>query len=171
MSSTRCSAMSVFSSGAPARCTRWPDHEGDHEWGDPSATGDVDPRDPPKRCSFVLAGWFTASGQPMRCTLAARHDGPCKWEPRRTYEQAMHAVQTGVAMNIDLDPRESAPKHLRVGVNSALLNQAAIARLLIARGVFTEAEYIEAITAEANKEAEMYEALLSKHFGRPVKLG
>lgn len=90
---------------------------------------------------------------------------------KKTYEEAMHAVQSGVAMEIQKDPHSIEPKHLRVGINSALCDSAAIAHLLIKKGVFTEEEYIEAVTEEANKEVERYEDMLSKMFGTKITLG
>jgi hypothetical protein len=84
---------------------------------------------------------------------------------KRTYEEALHAVQSGVKarmasdeMNgVPPDSRATSPKHLRVGINSALCDQAALAKLLIRKGVITEGEYRDAITDEANREADRYE--------------
>lgn len=89
------------------------------------------------------------------------------------YMKAIHAMQTGVAaeMNIPSTAPATSPKHLRVGVNSALINDAAVARLLIAKGVFTEEEYLNAVADEAEREKAIYEERLSKAYGRPVTLG
>jgi hypothetical protein len=80
-----------------------------------------------------------------------------------TYLEAMHGVQTGVKFEIESkDERNaSSPKHLRTGINSAMLNQAAIACLLIKKGIITEAEYLEEIRLWANNELDMFE----KHHG------
>ena len=47
------------------------------------------------------------------------------------YLKAAHAMQSGVAFKMHTDPSETQPKHLRVGVNSAMVEQSAIAKLLI----------------------------------------
>ncbi|AEA27888.1 hypothetical protein Psed_5761 [Pseudonocardia dioxanivorans CB1190] len=82
------------------------------------------------------------------------------------YEAAAHAMQTGVLAEMHregvpaehLDDRTSTGrKHLRVGVNSALVGQAAIASLLIAKGIFTIEEYTAALADEMEKEQRLYE--------------
>jgi len=88
-----------------------------------------------------------------------------------TYDEAAHGMQSGVAAKMQIDPSDTTPKHLRVGVNSALVNDAAVARLLIAKGVFTEAEYVAAVVEEMEREKQRYEQYLSDHYGRPVTLG
>ena len=73
------------------------------------------------------------------------------------YLQAAHAMQSGVAQTISLEASElhkqpagsagATPKHLRVGINSAMVNDRALAELLIAKGVFSTAEYHEALAS------------------------
>lgn len=41
-------------------------------------------------------------------------------ELRQEYASLCHAMQSGVAFKINIDPGETMPKHLRVGVNSAM---------------------------------------------------
>lgn len=86
------------------------------------------------------------------------------------YLAAMHAVQSGVAMDLQHDPASGTPKHLRVGVNSALVNQAALVRLLITKGLITEMEYMTALAEEAEAEQRRYEELLSKRHGGNIRL-
>lgn len=76
------------------------------------------------------------------------------------YAEHMHAVQTGVALDLHNDPTGGEPKHLRVGVNSAFVGIAALATLLIERGVFTLAEYAAANADEAEAEHLRYEQRL-----------
>lgn len=83
----------------------------------------------------------------------------------KSYLEAAHAMQTGVAMRMTRHPEEIDPKHLRVGVNSAMVNQAAIARLLIEKGIITEEEYEKAICAEMNAEAERYQKTIREELG------
>ena len=68
------------------------------------------------------------------------------------YERHAHRVQTAIAARMGLDPEnnDTKPKHLRVRLDR-------LARLLIAKGVFTESEYIAAITQAAADEADMHE--------------
>jgi len=86
------------------------------------------------------------------------------------YHDACHAMQSGVAYELERDPSSATPKHLRVGVNSALVNDAALVRVLIAKGVITEAEYAAAITEEMNAEVRRYEDRLSRSYGASITL-
>ena len=102
----------------------------------------------------------------MNPTLAAR------------YEQLCHAHQSGVKFDLENDPSNylAGPvsgrpdimriaKHLRVGIDGALVEQSAVARLLMEKGVFTEAEYHTAIIVAREQEVERYEKYLSEKFG------
>jgi hypothetical protein len=57
-----------------------------------------------------------------------------------------------------------------VGVNAAMTDQAGLVKLLIAKGVFTEDEYVDAIAASMEVEQQRYEKRLSDYYGKPVKL-
>jgi hypothetical protein len=91
-------------------------------------------------------------------------------ERKEKYLALMHAVQSGVAAKMDYDYGDTSLKHLRVGVNSAMIETAALAKLMLDRGLFTEEEYLDALIDRAQAEVEMYERELSKHYGRPVKI-
>lgn len=82
-------------------------------------------------------------------------------ELRARYEAALHAVQSGIAtkMAMGID-RECEPKHLRVGVNSALVDTGTIVRLLVSKGVFTSEEFYAALAENMETEAAMYERAL-----------
>ena len=75
-----------------------------------------------------------------------------------TYEQALHGMQSGVAYEHSNGSPDGSPKHLRVGINSAQVNNAALARLLIDKGIITMDEYVEAVRVEMVHELERYEA-------------
>lgn len=95
--------------------------------------------------------------------------------PQERYSAAMHAMQSGVKADIETDPNQrsqgaTTPKHLRVGLNGALADQGALAKLLIAKGIFTEAEYLEAVADAAEAERARYEQILTERFGKPVTL-
>lgn len=83
----------------------------------------------------------------------------------RTYLDLAHAMQSGVTMKMNYDPAETTPKHLRVGVNSAMCDHAALAGLLIAKGIITHEEYEQAIRAEMAREVARYEAWLNNRLG------
>ena len=90
---------------------------------------------------------------------------------QRRYAAAMHAVQSGVALTHSVNPTDGTPKHLRTGINSAMVSDAALARLLIDKGIMTEEEYLTALVAEAEAEVQRYEERLSAQFGRTIRLG
>lgn len=97
-----------------------------------------------------------------------------KHELERRWLAAGHAVQTGVKTDIELNGEDGAgasPKHLRTGVNMAMADHAALARLLVAKGVISDEEYRRAIAEGAEQEQERYEKMLSAQFGRKVTLG
>ena len=71
------------------------------------------------------------------------------------YFELCHAMQSGVASKMNYAPADTEPKHLRVGVTSALVSNGALVQLLI--------EFMEC-------EVKNYEAELSAHFGRDIKL-
>lgn len=56
-----------------------------------------------------------------------------------------HAVQTGIVIVNDLaDQRgECSPKHLRVGVNSALIDSSAVVKVLVEKGIITHIEFLQ----------------------------
>ncbi len=74
------------------------------------------------------------------------------------YQVATRRMQTGVAYKMGrCDGRETEPKHLRVGVNAAMSDHGGLVKLLIAKGVFTEEEYVAAIADQMEIEAASYE--------------
>lgn len=86
------------------------------------------------------------------------------------YQRALHGMQAGVAMKMNHDPKETEPKHLRVGINAAMSDQGALAQLLIRKGVITEAEYLQAIAQGMEHERSLYEQTLTGILGTNVKL-
>jgi len=87
------------------------------------------------------------------------------------YHQLAHAMQSGVAAEMNHHPQPTEPKHLRTGINSSLVNSSALGKLLIDKGLITELEYIQAIRDGMAEEVQRYEQRLSEHYGRPVHLG
>lgn len=85
---------------------------------------------------------------------------------------AAHAMQSGVAMEMEVDPDGSAtsPKHLRVGINAAMADHAGLAGLLISKGIITEAEYVAALAEKMEAEKARYEQLLSAKLRSKITL-
>ena len=98
-------------------------------------------------------------------------------DDRERWLAASHAMQSGVAAEMQLaqDHGErhpsTEPKHLRVGINNALCDHAALVKLLIAKGLITEAEYLKAIADAMEEEKQFYEKRLSNIYGKPITLG
>jgi hypothetical protein len=75
-------------------------------------------------------------------------------------------MQSGVAAKMDIDPAdEVTPKHLRVGINSSLVNSSSLASLLISKGIITELEYITAVADGMEDEKKAYEEYLREATG------
>ncbi|SNS53577.1 hypothetical protein SAMN06295912_108134 [Sphingomonas laterariae] len=81
-----------------------------------------------------------------------------------------HALQSGVAADHSLGSEDGSPKHLRVGVNMALVEGAAIAQLLIGKGLVSEDEWQAAHIIALEREVESYRRSLSERLGREVTL-
>jgi hypothetical protein len=83
---------------------------------------------------------------------------------KRNLEEAMHAMQSGVHATMmrmgGPGAGDTSPKHLRVGVNSAMVQVTALVRLLVKKGLITVAEYEAELVDEMNAEADRYEAEL-----------
>lgn len=86
------------------------------------------------------------------------------------YLAAVHAMQTGVAHDGERSAANLEPKHLRVGINVALCDHAALVALLITKGVISEEEYLVAITDQMEVEVRRYEADVSDRLGFKVVL-
>lgn len=74
----------------------------------------------------------------------------------KRYIAAVHAMQTGVALKIQRDPTEASPKHLRVGINSAMVETSALAKLLIEKGVITLDDWLKAVAVGMENEVKLY---------------
>lgn len=87
------------------------------------------------------------------------------------YYSAAGKMQAGIAFLMKKDATETQPKHLRVGINSALVEHCALARLLMQKGIITLDEYEKSIADEMENEAEKYQTLVSEAYGANVTLG
>jgi protein tyrosine/serine phosphatase len=91
-------------------------------------------------------------------------------EATERYLRAIHAMQTGVAYMQEYDQSEKDIKHIRVGVNSALVSGAALAQLLIEKGVITREEYHTAQADAMEEEVARYEKMLEEKLGVKITL-
>ena len=73
-------------------------------------------------------------------------------------QRLLHAMQTGIAFEHARGGRDGEPKHLRVGVNNALVEIAAICRLLIDKGIVKEEEVFQYIVGGLKEEVARYES-------------
>ena len=78
---------------------------------------------------------------------------------KERYARAAHAMQTGVAYEMNKGGRDPAtePKHLRVGINAAMADHEGLVRLLIRKGLITDEEYREAIADSMEAELKRYQ--------------
>jgi hypothetical protein len=86
------------------------------------------------------------------------------------YLAAAHAVQAGVQVELNDDPPSrsgsaASPKMLRTGINLAMVEHGALVRLLIAKGLITNEEYMTELVAGVEDEQRQYEERLSSRFG------
>jgi hypothetical protein len=86
------------------------------------------------------------------------------------YESALHGIQTAMLFQIErlgLNRAGADPKHLRTGINGAMSDHGALVGLLIEKGVFTSAEYFEAIAASMETELARCSADTRRKCGLP----
>lgn len=84
----------------------------------------------------------------------------------------LHAMQTGVSVDHQTQPssQEAHNKHLRVGVNNALLETSALVLALERAGILSKVEFAKALEELVEQEVKRYEKLLSARLGYPVTL-
>jgi len=83
------------------------------------------------------------------------------------YKALSHAMQSGVAMEMNYNEGATSPKHLRVGVNCALVETGALANLLIEKGLATRDEVAAALEANMQREVERYKRTISERLATP----
>ena len=86
------------------------------------------------------------------------------------YRAALHAMQSGVAMVMNYNPKSTDPKHLRTGVNSAMVETSTLAQLLIDKGVITSEEFASMLADKMEAEVQLYVQDIEKHTGKRVIL-
>ncbi len=91
-------------------------------------------------------------------------------EKRERYLALCHAMQTGVAYEMERHPQPTQPKHLRVGVNTAMVEHAALVDLLIRKGLLTRDEYFDMLLVAMEREVHLYEQRLAQEYGAKITL-
>ncbi len=91
-------------------------------------------------------------------------------EDMNRYYCALHAMQTGVGTMIGIDPQDMTPKHMRVGINSSMVEDATLVKLLIQKGIITQDEYEKALADEMEAEVERYKQKIKERTGIEVDL-
>lgn len=120
--------------------------------------------------------------QQMECNAKASDHSPTGKETRMTEQELMeerkreylalaHAMQSGVGMMMNVDPKDTQPKFLRTGINTAMSDHGALVNLLVEKGLITELEYYTHMCFFMRNEVRSYELKLSEHFGRRIQLG
>lgn len=92
----------------------------------------------------------------------------------REYARLNHAMMTGIGYDLEYNPQQAEDKHVRSGINSALVSHSALAKLLMAKGLITELEYWQAVIKELRNEVKSYEdkleSILEKRTGNRTKI-
>jgi hypothetical protein len=92
-------------------------------------------------------------------------------DAKARYIRAAQAMQSGVAMMMNINPKQTTGKHLRVGINSSMVDHAGLVALLIEKGIITDEEYLSKIADAMEREVTLYEAELALHIGAEITLG
>lgn len=93
---------------------------------------------------------------------------------QQRYLDACHAMQTGVKYEMEkeslrgVEPGATSPKHLRVGVNSALVSHGALVKLLVDKGILTQDEYFASQADAMEAEVALYEDRANRGNAGPV---
>lgn len=90
-------------------------------------------------------------------------------EKKRKYHELAHAMQSGIEYSKNQFEREH--KHLRVGINTAHSDHAALVSLLLKKEIITEEEYLDSLIEFMEKEVQRYETELSNLYNANIRLG
>lgn len=81
---------------------------------------------------------------------------------RESYVTLLTLMQKGVLNLMAVDPNQVEPKNLRMGLNAALTDQMALIHLLIAKGVITEEEYMNALVIQMGEVVDSQLQILTE---------
>jgi len=76
------------------------------------------------------------------------------------HQALQHAMQTGVMLDQERGSQCGTSKHLRVGLNTALVDHGSLVDLLVKKGIITDEEYAQAMRDGMQSEVDRYEARL-----------
>lgn len=91
-------------------------------------------------------------------------------EKKAKYKSLCHAMQTGVAFVMEKDPSGTSPKHLRVGINSAMVEHGALVSLMVKKGLITEDEYYDSLIEFMEREVQRYRDELEAIYGVKINI-
>jgi hypothetical protein len=86
------------------------------------------------------------------------------------YTRLGHALQSGVAMELERGNQAATPKHLRTGLSCVMADLGSLTRLLVAKGLITDDDYYAAILEGLRSEVTVYEMRLSEQMGARIAL-
>lgn len=108
--------------------------------------------------------------------MTPKHDFSQAPEPTADQAAALeslaHRVQSAIAFfegrrdSFGERYAETESKHLRVGVNSALVETSALARLMFRKGLLSAAEYFDALIEVWEQEVDSYRSRIKQIDGR-----
>lgn len=99
---------------------------------------------------------------------------PFRESEERRYLDACHAMQTGVMYEMETAAlrgarhESSEPKHLRAGINSAMVSHGALVKLLVEKGILTWDEYVTSQADAMEAEVVLYEERANRGNSGPV---
>ena len=94
-----------------------------------------------------------------------------KQELIKRIHAAQHACMTGAGYYLEKDPKVANAKHVRNGLDSAMVQHSAAVQLLIKKGIITEEEYLVEMAEAFETEKARYEKELSKLHNTNITLG
>lgn len=89
---------------------------------------------------------------------------------KERYMNSAHAMQTGVQSMMEIYQKDLTLKSLRVGINSALVDSYALAKLLIDKGIISQDEYEKYLADEMEEEVKRYKERFKEFTGADVTL-
>lgn len=96
-------------------------------------------------------------------------------ERDRRYQTAVHRMQAAVGFDMEQrilrgETAASIAKHLRVGINSAMSDHAALVHLLVESGVISEEAYLDKVVEWAEREADQRVAEVKQKYNLPDEM-
>lgn len=92
---------------------------------------------------------------------------------RAAYDEYLglaHSLQSGVALQLELNPLIGTPKDLCTGLNKCMVETSALISLLVECGVITNVQFVKALVKGMTQEVQAFEHMLSHHYKSTVHL-